>query len=160
MTALAREATADVNVCLVGRTSAVLLGWRDSTVDVDLAMRSETDAMLRAIPQLNERLHLNVAFASPDLFISLPDEWEARSAFVTKIGRVAHYHVDVYAPALAKVERGHACDVADVRAMVEPGLVDPREARAYFARLEPDLYVFPALDAPSFRRAVNDAFPP
>ena len=72
MTALAREATADVNVFLVGGTSAVLLGWRDSTMDVDLAVRPENDAMLRAIPHLKERLHLNVEFASPDLFIPVP----------------------------------------------------------------------------------------
>ena len=160
MTALAREATADVNVFLVGGTSAVLLGWRDSTMDVDLAVRPENDAMLRAIPHLKERLHLNVEFASPDLFIPVPDGWESRSTFVARIGRVTFYHFDMYAQALAKVERGHTRDVADVRAMVERGLIDPHEARAYFARLEPDLYRFPALDARSFRRAVNDAFPP
>jgi hypothetical protein len=28
----------------------------------------------------------------------------------------------------------------------------------YFARIEPDLYRFPALDPPSFRRAVEEAF--
>jgi len=158
MAALAREATADVSVFLVGGTSAVLLGWRDSTMDVDLAMRPENDGMLRAIPLLKERLRLNVEFASPDLFIPVPAGWEARSAFVTRIGRVTFYHFDLYAQALAKVERGHTRDLADVRAMVERGLVDPREARAYFERLEPELYRFPALDAASFRAAVNAAF--
>lgn len=69
-------------------------------------------------------------------------------------------YAQAQAQALAKVERGHTRDRADVRAMVERGLVDPHEARAYFARLEPDQYRFPARDAPSFRRAVNDAFPP
>ena len=40
MTALAREATADVNVFHVGGTPAVLLGWRDTMMDLDLAVRS------------------------------------------------------------------------------------------------------------------------
>ena len=35
-------------------------------------------------------------------------------------------HYDLYAQALAKVERGHARDLADVEAMLERGLVDPR----------------------------------
>jgi hypothetical protein len=49
----------------VGGTSAVLVGWRASTIDVDLVMRPESDAMLRAIPMLKEQLQLNVELASP-----------------------------------------------------------------------------------------------
>jgi len=65
-----------------------------------------------------------------------------------------------YAQALAKVERGHTRDLADVRAMVARHLIQPREARDYFSRIEPDLYRFPAIDGPTFRRAVDEAFPP
>ena len=60
MTALARHATTEVDVFLVGGTSAVLVGWRATTIDVDLVMQPESDAMLRAIPMLKEQLHLNV----------------------------------------------------------------------------------------------------
>ncbi len=70
--AFAREATTDTHVYLVGGTSAVLIGWCESTVDVDLAMRPESDAMLRAIAHLKERLRLNVEAASPDQFIPVP----------------------------------------------------------------------------------------
>ena len=65
MIALARHAIADADVFLVGGTSAVLVGWRATTIDVDRVMRPESDAMLRAIPLLTEQLHLNVKLASP-----------------------------------------------------------------------------------------------
>ena len=115
MTALARHATADAEVFLVGGTSAVLVGWRATTIDVDLVMRPESDAMLRAIPQLKEQLQLNVELASPDLFIPVPSGWEQRSPMVMRIGRVTFRHFDFVAQALAKIERGHARDLADVQ---------------------------------------------
>ena len=46
-----------------------------------------------------------------------------------------------------------------MREMVARGLVDPGEAKAQFEAIEPELYRFPAIDPPSFRRAVEDAFP-
>lgn len=45
-----------------------------------------------------------------------------------------------------------------IREMIESGLVDPTEARAQFARIESDLYRFPAIDPDSFRAAVDDLF--
>ena len=82
LNALAREATSDTDVFLVGGTSAVVIGWRDSTMDIDLVMRPESHAMLRAIPVLKERLKLNVKLASPDQFIPIPGGWEQRSPLV------------------------------------------------------------------------------
>ena len=160
MTALSRHATADVDVFLVGGTSAVLVGWRATTIDVDLVMRPESDAMLRAIPLLKEQLHLNVELASPDLFIPVPPGWELRSPVVVRIGRVTFRHFDFVAQALAKIERGHARDLADVEAMKERGLITVADVRAQFARMERELYRFPSIDPPSFRRAVDAAFPP
>ena len=160
MTALARHATADVDVFLVGGTSAVLLGWRATTIDIDLVMRPESDAMLRAIPALKERLQLNVELASPDLFIPVPAGWEQRSPLVSRIGRVTFRHFDFAAQALAKIERGHARDLADVQSMQAYGLISAADVRAQFARMEPELFGFPAIDPPSFRRAVDAAFPP
>lgn len=159
MSALAREAHQDIRIYLVGGTSAVLLGWRASTIDIDLVMRPESDAMLRAIPALKERLHLNVELASPDQFIPVPDGWEDRSRLICTIGHATFFHYDLYAQALAKVERGHARDLADIRAMLDRGLIEPSKARDYFARIEPALYRFPAVDPPTFRRAVDEVFP-
>lgn len=158
--ALAREATEDTDVFLVGGTSAVLVGWRASTIDIDLVMRPESDAMLRAIPTLKERLHVNVELASPDQFIPVPPGWEERSPVLTRIGRVTFRHYDFCAQALAKIERGHGRDLADVEAMLDRGLISGAEVRAMFARVVSELYRFPAIDPPSFRRAVDAVFPP
>jgi hypothetical protein len=41
--------------------------------------------------------------------------------------------------------------------MIELGLIDGDRLRACFAEIEPELYRFPAVDPPSFRRRVEDA---
>ena len=48
MEALGREARKSVRVYLVGGTTAVLMGWRNSTVDVDCRSRKLTAARLAA----------------------------------------------------------------------------------------------------------------
>jgi hypothetical protein len=158
MDAFGRAATESVRIYLVGGTTAVLLGWRTTTIDVDFVMRPEDEGILRAIPQLKDTLQVNLEMASPLDFIPVPPGWEERSTFVRQVGRVAFYHFDLYAQALAKVERGHPQDLADVRQMVSRRMVDPRRALEYFARMEPQLHRFPAIHAPSFRRAVEEAF--
>lgn len=158
MQALSREARRDVRVYLVGGTTAVLLGWRATTIDVDLVMEPEDDAMLRAIPTLKDALQINVELASPAHFIPVPEGWQDRSTFIEQIGRVAFYHFDLYAQALAKVERGHRQDLLDVQEMIARGVVNAPQAREYFARVEPHLHRFPAIHAPAFRQAVEAAF--
>lgn len=160
LAAWAREATEETAVYLVGGTSAVLIGWRPTTIDIDLVIRPESDAMLRAIPALKERLRLNVELAAPDQFIPVPPGWEQRSPVIVRIGRVTYHHYDFTAQALAKLERGHTRDLADVEAMRVRGLITGAEVRRQFALLEPQLYRFPAIDPPSFRRAVDEVFPP
>ena len=51
-------------VCLAGGATAVLLGWRSSTIDVDPKIIPENDEILRALPALMERLEMNVELAS------------------------------------------------------------------------------------------------
>jgi len=158
MSAFGRAASGNVRVYLVGGTTAVLLGWRATTIDVDFVMRPEDEGILRAVPAIKESLQVNVEMASPVDFIPVPAGWEERSTFIERVGRVMFYHFDLYAQALAKVERGHRDDAADVREMIARGLIEPRRALEYFARMEPDLYRFPAIDPTSFRRAVEEAF--
>ncbi len=158
MQALADAARADVRVYFTGGATAVLSGWRDSTIDVDLKLAPERDELLRAIPALKESLQLNVELASPIDFIPVPAGWEDRSPFIERLGRVSFHHFDLYAQALAKVERGHAQDVADVGEMRRRGLVERQRALEYFLGIEPELYRYPAIDPPAFRRAVEQAF--
>jgi hypothetical protein len=155
---LADAARETGRVYLTGGATAVLLGWRESTIDIDLKFVPDQDAVLRAIPALKEQLQVNIELASPADFIPVPAGWEDRSLFVDQIGRLAFFHFDPYAQALAKLERGHTQDVQDARRMVQTGLVKPVQALAYFQRLEPNLYRFPAIDARGFRELVQTFF--
>lgn len=157
MRALGEAAIADARVYFTGGATAVLHGWRATTIDVDIRIVPEHDALFRAIPRLKETLELNVELASPDQFIPVKDGWEDRSPFVAREGRVSFHHFDLYAQALSKIERGHAQDVEDVREMLWRGLVERDALLAYFEAIAPRLYRYPALDPVSFRRAVEAA---
>lgn len=156
LAALAQAATRPTTVYLVGGATAVLVGWRDTTRDIDLVIRPESDAMLRAIPRLKDLLSINVELAAPDQFIPVPAGWEERSPLAAQIGPLTVRHYDFTAQALAKIERGHTRDVADVQAMLSAGLVSPQGLRDAFERAAPDLYRFPAVDPDTYRRALED----
>jgi hypothetical protein len=160
MRALADGARTPLQVYLVGGATAVLEGWRESTVDVDLKFGDDSDAALRLIPAIKERLNLNIELASPADFIPVKAGWEDRSPFVAQEGTVTFRHFDLYAQALAKIERGHETDRRDVAELIGRGLVDRARLREYFDAIEPDLYRFPAIDPASFRRAVQAAVAP
>jgi hypothetical protein len=155
--ALGEIAKGETTVYLTGGATAVLHGWRRSTIDVDLKLEPERDDVLRAIPALKERLEMNVELASPDGFLPELPGWRERSAFVAREGLVTFRHYDLYAQALAKVERGHERDLADVEAMLDRGLVTPRRLRELLSQIEPLLYQFPAVDPPTFRAALEEA---
>jgi Nucleotidyltransferase of unknown function (DUF6036) len=158
MRALGRAAKVEGRVYLTGGATAVLHGWRASTIDVDIKVIPDQDELLRAIPRLKEELNLNIELAAPSDFIPVPDGWEARSPLIRREGRVSFHHFDPVAQALAKAERGHEQDILDVKEMVASKLVDPGDARAQFDLIEPELYRFPAIDPASFRKAVEKLF--
>ena len=157
MRALGREADRPARVYLTGGATAVLHGWRHSTIDVDIKIVPDVDRVFRAIPEIKERLQINVELASPDDFIPVRENWEDRSPFIARDGPLAFHHFDLYAQALAKIERGHAQDVADVREMAERRLIERSRLLEYFSAIEPRLYRYPAIDANSFRSAVEEA---
>jgi hypothetical protein len=155
MRELARAASAPGQVYLTGGATAVLLGWRASTVDVDLKFVPDQDSLLRAIPALKESLQLNVELAAPDDFIPVSPSWVDRSPFIVQEGLLTFRHFDLSAQALAKIERGHAQDLIDVGEMLSRGLVARDQLLRDFEAIEPQLYRYPALDPISFRRAVE-----
>lgn len=140
---------------LTGGATAVLLGWRDSTIDVDIKLVPKTDELLRSIPDLKERLEINVELASPDHFIPVREGWESRSPFVVDSGCLTVRHFELCAQAVGKLERAHAQDLADVQAMIDRGLVTSQEILEYFDVIRPHLYLFPAIDPASFERSVR-----
>src|SRR5437867_13020763 len=155
MKALAANAKTPSRIYLVGGASSVLLGWRTSTIDIDLKIIPETDEILRSLPRLKEELHLNIELASPDHFIPELPGWQERSRFIQQEGKLVFLHYDFYAQALAKIERGHTLDQQDVHEMIQRGLVKPQRLLELFTAVEGQLYRYPALDGPSFRSAVE-----
>jgi hypothetical protein len=158
MSALGGACREPAHVYFTGGATAVLYGWRDTTIDVDVKFVPEHDAIFRAIPRLKEQLELNVELASPSDFIPVKPGWEDRSPFIASEGLLTFCHFDLYAQALAKIERGHAQDVDDVGELLRRGLIDSDEALRYFTAIEPQLYRFPAIDPPSFRAGVTEIF--
>ena len=157
MGALGRAARDEGDAYFTGGATAVLLGWRQSTIDVDVLFVPEQDALLRALASLKDELSINVELASPLDFVPVPAGWEERSVFAARDGRLTFRHFDPYGQVLAKLERAHARDLEDVQAMLERGLVDPERALAYLDEIQPQLYRFPAIDAASFRRRAEAA---
>lgn len=157
MRRLGREAATDGRVYLTGGASAVLLEWRGTTIDVDLKLGPTAEPLLRAIPKLKESLQINVELASPGDFIPELPGWQERSPFIAREGRIDFHHYDFYAQALSKIERGHDRDVGDVEEMARRGLVEPARLVTFFDAIAPELYRYPAIDAASFRRAVQRA---
>ncbi len=155
MKALGAATKTPCRVYLVGGASSVLLGWRDSTIDVDLKIIPENDEILRSLPPLKEQLHINIELASPDDFIPELPSWEERSRFIRQEGKLSFYHYDFYAQALAKIERGYETDQRDVDHIIASGLVDPKRLLELFSAIEDQIYRYPDLDRPSFRRAVE-----
>jgi hypothetical protein len=154
---LGRVAWVPVCVYLAGGATAVLQGWRESTIDVDLRFEPEADELLRALPALKERLEINIELASPPDFIPELPGWRERSPLVFREGKVAVHHFDPYSQALSKIERGFEQDLGDVRNMLADGLVEPSRLRTFFDAIEPDLYRYPAIDPAAFRRKLDAA---
>ena len=155
MRALGQEATTPARVYFTGGATAVLLGWRPTTIDVDIKVVPDSDAVFRAIPALKESLDLNVELASPDDFIPVREDWAERSGVVGREGPLTFLHFDFHAQALAKIERGHDQDAKDVQEMLERGLINKAELAEYFGAIEPRLYRYPAIDPPAFAAAVR-----
>lgn len=157
MSALGAAALTPARVYLVGGASAVLLGWRSSTIDVDLKIIPESDEVLRSLPRLKEQLKINIELASPDDFIPPVPGWEDRSQFIRQEGKLSLYHYDFYAQALAKLERRHEQDISDVGHMFFAKLIEPARLLLLFSAIEGELHRYPQVDRRTFREAVEKA---
>jgi hypothetical protein len=154
---LGRVAPGRTRIYLTGGATAVLEGWRASTIDVDVRFEPESDALLRELVALKDRLEINVELASPPDFIPELPGWRERSPLVFRDGHLDVHHFDPYSQALSKIERGFAHDLADVRQMLDRGLVEQDRLAQLHQAIEPQLYRYPAIDPAAFRRKVRDA---
>lgn len=153
--ALGRRARGPGRIYLTGGATALLHGWRKSTVDVDLKLDPEPPGIFEAIAELKEEFDVNLELASPDQFIPPVPGWRDRSLHIGRHGEVDFYHFDLLSQALAKLARAHDRDVADVRAMLSRELVTVRELEEGLEQIVPDLPRYPSLDAVAFVERVR-----
>ncbi len=152
---LGRVVAPGTRMYLTGGATAVLEGWRESTVDVDVRFEPDSDAALERIRDLKDELAVNVELASPLDFLPALPGWQERSRFRLREGNLEVFDFDPYSQALSKLERGLALDLADVSNIVDSGLVEPAKLHELFEAIEPELYRFPAVDPASLRTAVE-----
>ena len=155
MRAFGGLAKRETEVFLTGGSTAVLEGWRDSTVDVDLKFEPELDELFRGIPEIKERLQINVELAAPSDFIPELPGWRDRCTYIGREGKATFFSYDPYSQALAKIERGHEKDRLDVAAMFAREMIEPERLLSLFEAIEPLLYKYPAIDHAFFAASVR-----
>lgn len=155
MKALAREAHGSGCIYFTGGASALLIGWRSSTVDIDIRLDPEPPGIFQAIAKLKQELDINIELASPQDFLPPLPGWRDRSIFIRQQGEISFYHYDFTAQALAKLSRGYNRDMNDVQAMYKQKLFSLEELRGCFEAIEPELIRFPSLNPALLRNRVE-----
>jgi len=112
---------------------------------VDLKFLPEDDQVLRAIPELKNRLRVNCELASPAEFIPVDPGGKSAGSFIVQLRRLSFYHFDLYAQALAKVNAGMPRTWPMSKPWCTENSSSRLAAREYFTRIEPALYRFPAI---------------
>ena len=115
----------------------MIMGWRNTAMDVDLKLEPQPPGAFEAIARAKEELDINVDLAAPNDFIPALPDWRERSVFIARHGTVEFFHYDFYAQALAKIARGHEQDLHDVKAMHRRKLVEPKPLMRLFEAIEP-----------------------
>lgn len=143
-------------VFFTGGVTAVMLGWREMTIDIDFKAEPEPAGFYEALPPLKDRLDINLEPACPSDFIPTLPGWRDRCLFIARHGSIDFYHYDLYSQALAKIERAHDRDRHDVSHMIKTGLLDKQRLSAFFESIRPQLIRYPAIDPESFERHLAD----
>jgi len=155
MQELASAAQGPGKVYFTGGATAMLLGFRDQTIDIDLKLDPEPPGVFEAIAGLKNQLNVNVELASPADFIPAPPDWRERSRPIATIGGIEFFHYDFALQALAKLERGYVQDLEDVSSFLRGGHVSAAELASRFAQIEHALLRYPAIDPQQFRQKVE-----
>jgi hypothetical protein len=155
MKALGREARGSGCIYFTGGASALLIGWRSSTVDIDIRLDPEPPGIFQAIAKLKQELDINIELASPQDFLPPLPGWRDRSIFIGQQGGISFYHYDFTAQALSKLSRGYNRDLDDVRAMYDRELFSLEKLLDCFNRIEAELIRFPSLDTDLLRNRIE-----
>jgi hypothetical protein len=155
MKALGREASGSGRIYFTGGASALLIGWRSSTVDIDIRLDPEPPGIFQAIAKLKQELDINIELASPQDFLPALPGWQERSVFIRQHGKISFYHYDFTAQALAKLSRGYDRDTNDVQAMYDQKLFSLIELYNCFEAIEPELIRFPSINPALLRNKIE-----
>jgi len=142
-------------VYFTGGVTAVLLGWRDTTLDVDLKADPEPLGFFESVPKLKDTIDINVELAAPDDFVPALPGWRERSVLIEGRGNIEFFHYDFYGQALSKIERLYERDRTDVARMLKDGLVQKDKLYELFSAIESKLIRYPAIDPPTLRGRIN-----
>ena len=156
MQILGKEAQGSGTIYFTGGASALLVGWRNSTVDVDIRLDPEPPGIFQAIAKLKKELNINIELASPQDFLPPIPGWRERSGFIGKRGQISFYHYDFTAQALSKLSRGFDRDLKDIEAMYEHKLFSLNELGECFEAIAPELIRFPSLNPDVLRSRVEN----
>jgi hypothetical protein len=154
MVALGKQVRGAGRIYLTGGATALLHGWREMTIDVDLKPDPEPPGLFEALAVLKDQLDINVELASPDDFIPAIPGWRERSLFIARHGPLEFFHYDPYGQALSKLQRRHDRDLQDVKSMLRGRLIAREPLREMFTLIKPQLIRYPAIDPASFEAAV------
>lgn len=156
MAGIGRAAKGPGRVYLVGGSTALLLGFREQTIDIDIKLEPEPLGVFEAIAELKNTLQVNVELASPDQFIPAIPGWEQRSEFITRFGEVEFFHYDFYGQALAKILRNHEVDIADADALLAAGKIELDQLTSYYESIRDQAIRYPAINLETFDRRVAE----
>lgn len=144
MDAMGRQVKNAVSVLFCGGATAVLLGFRESTVDVNLTFEPEHEEMFKLIKAFRDDLNINIELTSPAHFIPELEGSEARHVFIEDNGAVSFYHYDLYMQVLSNIERAWPVDLSDARSLAK--YVDLNLLTDLFLSASSAFERFPAID--------------
>ncbi len=156
MSELARTAPrrGHYRVYLTGGGTAVWMGWRESSIDVDLS--TDDEAVFRHIQSIKDRLNVNIEFARPDDFVPALERSDDRHILIQTAGSISFFHFDPYTQLLSKIVRGFRRDLDDAHQFLRSGLVDPREFQRLVKAVPESIYAkYPHLSRLGIETAVG-----
>ena|SRR5712692_3826838 len=125
---------------LVGGTTLVFEGYRQQTLDVDVAIEVSGEAhgeLMAALRKIKDALNINIEEVSPGDFIPLPGGYADRHIFIGRYGQVDVFHFDLYSASLSKIERGRQQDLEDVVALLQHDRLEWSRLESMFREILP-----------------------
>ncbi|MBI4179075.1 hypothetical protein HY522_06620 [bacterium] len=140
-------------IYITGGGTAVEMGWRENTLDVNLSVDRED--VLRDVQAIKEKLNINIELASPADFVPVLPGSDDRHIHILTLQNVSFYHYDPYGQFLSKVVRGFEKDLQDAASLIRSGLVVPEQMKSLLGRIPKDIYrKYPNLSASAVEKVV------